>query len=985
MVPFGPLRSVTATETARSARQGLVFEEPFNVRVKGFDRPVPVYRPTGRSRVVVRSNARIVGRTAEREVLSTRIQQLVREEQSATVVLSGEPGIGKSRLTEELIQHASRLGVRVLDGTADALEVNAAYHVWRNVLAALLGIDSQNSRSRMQDLALKALAEIGEDAVERAPLLNAVLPLDLPDTAVTQRMVGQARAASTQQLIARIVQSAADVRPLLLVLEDGHWFDSATWALVKVVVDRVHPLLLVIVTRPLTRGAVDEFEWLCARPSNTVLDLGQLGRKDILSLAAQRLGVAELPDAAADVIVDRSGGNPMFVEELAYALRDAGALKVQGDRCQLAVAGDELSRIELPGTVQGLIVSRFDRLGQTQQLVLKVASVIGRVFVENVLRDIYPVDGAGSAIPTILKELTNHDLIREEIEAALRSYLFKHALTHEAVYGLLLFAQRRELHREVARWYEGNHSDTLEQHFALVALHYTRAQVWERAAEYLDKAAAQALERNSNREAVTLYGDLLHLVGEHALPADNDQRTHWQLQLAEARFRLGDIAACKTHGQRALKLAGRPVPSSPLGQIVGIFRGVTTRVLQRWLPGWFEVDIVDEKRRRIALTNILNRLTEVAIYGEDALACLDSGLRELNVAEPSGASPELGRAYAQMAVVLGTIPLHRICRAWADRAIEVAEQSGDTVELAHALSRVGVYEIYVGDWTSSEAHQRRSLAIATELGDRRLREESTVVLGLSLYYSGQLTRPLALWEQARQSARFSGNGQILSWSCIADAGALIRLGRPDEARQGLLGLVEWIQASGTRTEHILLNGLLSLASLRAGDVSSAREYADIALPLFANSPPVAYWMQHAVAATCETYLSLWCTAKNDGHGGDARILKRKARRALFGMRWFAFVFPFGRAHASLWTGHYHWLCGRPERARKHWRAAIERADQLKQRFEAGLAWRALGASATGDERARCLDRALEILGELDAAEALQTAREQAASELGPRP
>lgn len=971
-------------ETARSTRHAMIFEDPNELKIKGFDRKVRAYQPTGATRAVLRSKANIVGRTREREVLSKHVQRLVREQVASVVVLRGEPGIGKSRLTEELVQQARTLGVRVMHAGADPLESSTAYHVWRPIVAALLGLDPQDAQKRLRELVRAGLGALDDNAVERAPLLNALLPLDLPDTDTTRNMVGQSRAASTQLLVAGLVQRAADERPILLVLEDGHWFDSATWALLQLVVSEVSPLLVALITRPIAEGGPDEYRWLLAQAETTELDLQQLSKEDILSLACQRLGIRELPPEAAAVVTQRTDGNPMFVEELAFALRDSGALAIDGEECRLAVAPDELASINLPSTVQGLIISRFDRLGEVEQVVLKVASVIGRLFGERVLHDVYP-NNDRVVVVKLLPELVRTDLIREEITAAVRSFLFRHALTHEAVYGLILFSQRRGLHREVAVWYEQQLGNQLDQHYGLVALHYTRAHDWKPAAVYTAKAADQALERYSNREAVALFEQLLVAVDEHGLTATADQRMRWHLQLAEARFRIGDIAGCRKDGLLAMRLSGNPVPTTIPGQLLGILRGVGMRVMQRWLPTLFQVVKVDERQRRLALTRVLNRLTEVAIYGEDALSCLDVGLRDLNTAEPSGPSPELGQAYAVMAVVLGTIPLHRISRAWTARALQVSEPSGHTVELAYALSRVGVYEIYIADWTSAEQHLQRAIDIATQLGDRRLREEAMVVQGLSLYYSGHLDQPLALWEQTRQSARFSANDQTLSWTHIADAGALIRLGRPADAKTSLGEILEWVDTHGTRTEKILGHGLLSLALLRTGDLERAQDQADTALDLISGNPPVAYWMQHAVAAVCQTYLALWRAALDSHNKQAAKLMRRRSRKALFGMRWFAFVFPFGRAHAALWAGHHAWLDSAHSAARRHWRKAIERADTYELPFERALANRALGASEQGDVRTEYILRAGDELEQMRAAHDLAVARRMLKSDQGPTP
>ncbi len=972
-------------ETAQACSQRLRFDGPEEARIKGFPRPMRIYRATAATLQPTPSTTPIVGRLIECALLSTQFTGLLREQRSATLVVRGDPGIGKSRLTDELSQRAQAEGIRVLHARADPLEATTAYHVWRPILADLFRVDDDQSRQRTRQLALAHLADLSPHATAHAALLNAVMPLGLPETAETRALSGEGRAVSTQHLVLQLLARAALARPTLLVLEDGHWFDSASWALLQLVVSRVEPLLTLVVTRPILEPVIDEFRWLLAQDAVTTLDLGPLPPRDALTLASQQLGVQTLPDEVGALIAERGAGNPLFIEELAMALRDAGAVQVAGGVCELVVAPEALASLDLPRTLQGLILSRFDCLAPETQSLMKVASVLGRHFDERVLRAVYAADDEGS-LAAGLAEALESALIRVVSRGSEPSYAFRHALTRDAVYGLMLFAQRRRLHHDVADWFKDRIGAGRGQSVGLVAFHYTLAQAWQPAVLFLATSADRAFELYSNREAAALYEQLFGVVADHGLAIADEQRLRWRLRLAESCFRLGDIVGCRRHGLLAMRLSGNPVPTTVAGQLLGIARGVGLRLLQRWLPSLFHVGDAAERERRLALTRNLNRLTEAAIYAEDALSCLDLGLRELNMAEPSGPSPELGRAYALMAVVLGTIPLHRISQAWTARALVVSEPAGETVELAYALSRVGVYEIYIAEWHRSEVHLRRSIAMATSLGARRLVEECLVVQGLTLFYSGRLQAPLSLWAESRRSARLTSNAQTLAWTHIADAGCLIRMGHSPEALNALNQIEPWVLAHGTRTERILVHGLLSLALARTHDYEAAHARANAALVLVSGRPPVAYWMQHAVAAVCQTYLLLWVRAtEEDGSRERVSDLRRQSRSALVALRWFALVFPFGQAHAALWAGHHAWLAGQPQAARRRWRQAASRAERAGQPYEQGLALRALGASSAGDERQAHLRRAIALLAGTGASESATEAERLTTNNAGPSP
>ncbi len=163
------------------------------------------------------------------------------------------------------------------------------------------------------------------------------------------------------------------------------------------------------------------------------------------------------------------------------------------------------------------------------------------------------------------------------------------------------------------------------------------------------------------------------------------------------------------------------------------------RVAQRWFPQPFALVDDGDKQRRIWATRVLNRLTEIHIYAEDAAGCLDSGLRELNVSEPAGPSPELGKAYAVMAVVLGAVPqLRGLASHWAARAIEVTERAdGANAALAYVLSRVAIVDLYDAKWPGAERKLQRAADVARTFGDRRLRVEALGVHGITLFFAGR--------------------------------------------------------------------------------------------------------------------------------------------------------------------------------------------------------------------------------------------------------
>jgi class 3 adenylate cyclase len=394
LMQAAPDRILCDGPTYQAARSRLTFQDLPAILVKGRSAPVKVYRPVEPARKTHRPRS-MLGRVDERATLAERLRAL-EAGTSGLVVIDGEPGIGKSRLLTDLFERAHAQGVRSLTGAGDAIEKSTPYYAWRPIFTHLMGLvgvdDIEERRARV-------LAHVqAEPALARlAPLLNSVLPLDLPESQLTAQLTGEVRADNTRQLLVRLLQPAATPagggRPLLLVLDDAHWFDSASWALTRLVVAQVRPLLLMLATRPLVEPLPDDYRQLRADPTIESLRLEPLDADDILALACDRLGVRRLPEPVAALVQERAQGNPFFSEQLAYALRDAGLIRITDGVCTIAPDAGDLSAMSFPDTMQGVVAGRIDRLPPGHELTLKVASVIGRLFAFHTLHDVHPNPG----------------------------------------------------------------------------------------------------------------------------------------------------------------------------------------------------------------------------------------------------------------------------------------------------------------------------------------------------------------------------------------------------------------------------------------------------------------------------------------------------------------------------------------------------------------------------------------------------------------
>lgn len=551
--------------TFELAKTRIQFESLTPIKLKGIKDAVQVFYPLREVRqdlpwwMVGKTEKSIVGREKERLLLGHKLEQ-VKLGVSGVVVICGEAGIGKSCLIENLLLQAQELGVGSLVGAGNAIARSKPYHAWNAVFSHLWDLSFLTNLEAKKSQILDLL-EDEPQWLEKAALLNEVLGLDLPDTEVSAALVGQQRAEATRDLLVQLLQDSVNRSPKLLVLEDAHWLDSSSWALVLAVAQKVKPLLLAIGTRPMGEQVPEEYDRMLRIEGVEQLHLEAMPATDTLDLLCRRLGVKSLPDSMAELIEKKAEGNPFFSEELAYGLREAGVIEIQNGECRIAAGVGNLNELNFPATVQAVIASRIDRLSPREQLTLKVASAIGRSFGFRLLQDIHPIEEDKPELPNYLMKLERFDLTPMETPEPDLRYMFKHIITQEVAYGLMLHSQRRQIHESLALWYERSYEE-LSGFYAILAHHWSQTLVAEKAIFYLEKAGEQAVRSHALREAVQFFSEALEWL--ETLP-DTVERKEQELRLQIA---LGaPLMAIKGYG--AVEVKKTYDRARELGQEVG--------------------------------------------------------------------------------------------------------------------------------------------------------------------------------------------------------------------------------------------------------------------------------------------------------------------------------------------------------------------------------------------------------------------------------
>ncbi len=696
------------------------------LQVKGKSEPLRVSALAGERAEAGRAfddenDVPLVGRLQELETIQTCIDRAANG-QGQVLILTGEAGVGKSRLAAEATRRARRLGLEEYAGECPSHGTENSYIVFHNLWRAFFGLDRDAPLDAQVQQLTDALARLNSNFVLRVPLLGAALNLAIPENDLTRSLDARVRKQLLEGLLTECVRARALDTPLVFLLEDCHWLDALSHDLLETLARETQDcaVLFVITLRPPDIARLQEPR-LTRLPHTTEIALTDFSPDDAARLIQLKLeqfynDTRPLDAAIVERLTARAGGNPFYIQELLNYMRDRNL-----DIRQI----HSLEELDLPDSLASLILSRIDRLGESQRAVLKVASIIGRQFPFRWLFGVFPELGKPPYVRADL-DVTDHlDLTELDQPDPNRAYFFRHALTHQVTYESQPYATRAELHGHLGYFLENEFAHDLTSNVDLLAHHFDRSEIVAKRREYLLKAGELAQAEYANDAAISYYRRVLPLLEER-------ERVPVMLKLGQVYEVVGQWDAERDLYRDALDLAAKLQDAHADAQIRAAF-GVLARKRGEFADA---AQYLDDAQ------NAFQKLDDRAGIGQvlherGTLAASQGKLDDAR--DFYQASLEIRRALNEKRLIASLLSnLGILARMQGDYAgaeklygesLDLRRETGDRLGIAVSLNNLGVLYRYQGDYARAQQTLQESLALWREIGDRAYLANTLTSLG----------------------------------------------------------------------------------------------------------------------------------------------------------------------------------------------------------------------------------------------------------------
>jgi class 3 adenylate cyclase/predicted ATPase len=864
---------VIAAGTRRLVGDLFEYRDLGAVEVKGIAAPLPAWQVLRPSVVASRFEAlrgsalsRLVGRDEEIDLLLRRWSR-AKAGDGQVVLVSGEPGIGKSRITaalEERLHAEPHLRLRYF--CSPYHQDSALYPFIDQLGRAASFVRDDPPVARLEKLG--ALLARAEPPDEDVALLADLLSLPASQHHPLPNLSPQRKKERTLEALIRRLEGLARRQPVLMVFEDAHWIDPTSRELLDLTVERIHslPVLLIVTFRP-------EFQppWT-GQPQVSMLALNRLDRHARTALVEQIAGGRALPDEVVAQIADRTDGVPLFVEELTKSILESGLLREEGDRYVLDRA---LPPFAIPTSLQDSLRARLDRLASVR-LVAQTGAAIGREFSYTLLHAVSRIPE--DELQTALSRLVSSELVFQRGTPPDAVYSFKHALVQDAAHGSLLRNTRLQLHAQIAKALEAHFPEMMENQPELLARHYAEAGLVEKSIAYWGKAGHRSAARSAMAEAAAQFQKGLDQL---ALVPDTPERQRHELEFCNALgvvlnvvkgFAAPEPGYVFARARELWEQLGSPEEflRVPFGQSrYHVFRG------ELELAERLDEELLRLSRQRNNSAGLIlghlsagRNLRFSGRFGlsqshlEEVLALYDPNSHR-SLVDQAGIHPQ-NNSQSLLGIVLFCLGFPDQALARSNAAIAEARRLAHPPSLASSLANGASVLSLVGD-NAAQQHEWADelVAVTTEQGFPLWRAQGTIYCGWGMVKKGDVAEGISLLRRGSSAYRATG-AEVWAPHFALLARACEIVGQIEEGLTLLDDALQNIERTGARWFAAELHRHKGRLQLRQGQSEAAEELYRKALRI-AEEQGAKLWELRAAASLAQL-------RRDQGRHAEARDL-----------------------------------------------------------------------------------------------------------------
>jgi len=651
----------------------------------------------------------MVGRETEL-LLASELLEKTRGGFGQILGIVAEAGMGKSRLAAEIIQAADQRNFLVRGGECVSFGTNTSYLVWQTIWRGLFQVPDTLAVEEQISQISSVLERIDSRLLPRLPLLGIVFNIPIPDSELTSSLDAKLRKSSLESLLLACLRALIEERPTLIVLEDSHWMDTLSRDLLEFLArpSVSMPVMFMIVYRPadLSNLRADRLRSLT---NFSEIELNEFSPEHAKELVRNRYyqiyeATSKIPDKLIEIITLRAQGNPFYIEELLNYFRHQ-AIDLQDPAA--------IEKTDLPASLHSLILSRIDQLEENRKTTLKIASVIGRTFQQDMLSGIHIKRGKNGHLERYLHDLRENEFIDLDVESD-KQYIFKHIVTQEVSYNSLPFAQRAVLHERIGDYIERLSSSNINAVVGLLAYHFGNSSNKVKKRDYLLLAAQVAVKDYANEAAVDYYNRLLPLL-------EYDEQAEVRMQLGKVYERIGKWEESKREYHTVLditekisdenKIAWCQTAISELHRKRGEYDEAVC-----WLS--LAQESFETQNNLAGLGQILHNGGTLAAQQGDFDRAIDLYNRSLVIREKLNDKANIASLLSNLGIIAGYQSELQKSYDLYRESLEIRRQTDDKYAIANSLNNLGNAALKLGEIDEARKRLEEALGYQKQVGDQ---------------------------------------------------------------------------------------------------------------------------------------------------------------------------------------------------------------------------------------------------------------------------